>query len=95
MIAATGGNNLENVQKLQFDFNWFDFETRIRKVISELLQPTIKRSKEDKETISEVKTVVTDCKQEVEEMKYTIDKIKKKNKQFDQIFKKISELVKK
>lgn len=40
--------------------DWFDFETRMRKIIHEIMTPTIKRSHEDREMVNQLKSVVVD-----------------------------------
>lgn len=43
MMLSIGTSDLE--------LTWFDFETRMRKLVYELLQPTVQRSHEDREIL--------------------------------------------
>jgi len=36
---------------MDFELNWYDMETRSRKLVFELMQPTVMRSAEDREMI--------------------------------------------
>lgn len=40
-----------NKKTYDFELNWYDFETRTRRLVFELLQPTVTRSTEDREMI--------------------------------------------
>ena len=65
----------------------------MRKMISDLLQPTIKRSKEDKLAIQELKSIIQILQKELSEVKYQGEKTDEKTLTFDEVFQRMNELV--
>ena len=49
----------QNIRKnYDFELNWYDFETRTRKLVFELLQPSVTRTTEDREVLFQVQRTV-------------------------------------
>lgn len=51
MQAPTDEEIKERKAAFDFELNWYDFETRTRKLVFELLQPSVNRGAEDRELI--------------------------------------------
>ena len=73
------------------ELNWFDLETRMRKLVFELLEPTINRSQEDKEQISLAKKSLIQHNKRLEELEICLFKSNEKKTIFEEIYKKIAE----
>jgi phage shock protein A len=64
----------------------------MRKTIQELLEPTIKRSIEDRELMDTFKKTTDSMKRKMDEIEYLVVKTQKKTTFFDDLDKKINEL---
>lgn len=73
------------------DLDWFAFETRIRKVLHELLEPTAERSVKTKETVEEVKSQNEFLTRKIEELEFILHKSHKRSTLFDNINKRLIE----
>lgn len=56
------------------ELDWFAFETRVRKLIHELLEPTVKRTIESKENYEEGKRTTERLEKKIRELEYAIYK---------------------
>ena len=65
--------------------DWFKFESRIRKVIRELIEPTVNRSKEMEAESSKLKNNVLLLLKKSEQCDQSITKLEKKNLGYDEI----------
>lgn len=74
------------------EVDWFDFETRMRRIIQELLDPTIRRSLEDKEIVNSLKKSLDLQKRKIEEIEFVIHKTQKRTTIFEEINKKMVEM---
>jgi chromosome segregation ATPase len=73
------------------NMDWFAFETRIRKVLHELLEPTAERSIKTKENMEEVKTQNDFLTRKVEELEFILHKSHKRSTLFDNVNKRLIE----
>lgn len=75
------------------DLMWLNYETRLRKLMTELLQPTIKRSREDRElydTLVKKSEILT---RRIEELETITHRAENKQTIFDDIFTRINNIV--
>lgn len=63
-----------NKRSYDFELNWYDFETRTRRLVFELLQPTVTRSTEDREIIYSMRRKIEGHRQKIEELEYCLFK---------------------
>lgn len=63
-----------NKKAYDFELNWYDFETRTRRLVFELLQPTVTRSTEDREMIYSMRRKIESHRQKIEELEYCLFK---------------------
>ena len=63
-----------------FDHNpdWFSFETRIRKMVTQMLEPCVKRSIQERDILTELKKQNDAIKRKVDECEFIIHKAQKK-----------------
>jgi len=73
------------------NMDWFAFETRIRKVLHELLEPTAERSMKTKESMEEVRTQNEFLTRKVEELEFILHKSHKRSTLFDNVNKRLIE----
>lgn len=73
------------------NLDWFAFETRIRKVLHELLEPTAERSVKTKEHVEEVKTQNEFLTRKIEELEFILHKSHKRSTLFDNVNKRLIE----
>jgi len=61
-------------RKLAYDFelNWYDFETRTRKLVFDLLQPSVTRAAEDRELLFKYGRQIDLHKQRLEQVEYSL-----------------------
>ncbi|CDW77434.1 UNKNOWN [Stylonychia lemnae] len=85
-------NQISILGSSDFELNWFDFETRMRKLVYELLQPTVQRSHEDREILYNSKKSLMNHQQRLEEIEYSLFKSTEKTTVFDQIYMKMAEM---
>lgn len=72
------------------EIDWFNFETKMRGVVSELIEPLISREIEDRENIVQMKRVNDNYKTRIEDLEYQVNKTRKKETLFDEIQRKIA-----
>jgi hypothetical protein len=62
------------VPKASYDFelNWYDFETRTRKLVFELLQPSIFRAAEDREVLFKQNRALENHQSRLVEIEYAL-----------------------
>jgi hypothetical protein len=65
--------------------DWFKFESRIRKVIKELVEPTVNRSKEVEQDTKKLKQHVESLLKREDQSELNIQKLLKKNVGYDEI----------
>ena len=58
--------------------DWFSIETKVRKLVSELVEPTIRRGIEERESAAKLEKSIYGIKHKLEELEYTISKQHKK-----------------
>ena len=75
------------------ELNWFDMETRMRKVLMDLLQPTLNRSHEDRDEFVQVKKQLTTIEKTVADLDYTVNKTNQTPTAFEEIFTKFFDIV--
>jgi len=75
------------------DLIWFEYETRLRKLVEELLEPTVKRSREEREMYEVLSKKHEGLLKRVEDLEFTSHRTQKRQTVFEDIFRRISELV--
>lgn len=55
-----------------FELNWFDFETRTRKLVYELLQPSVTRATEDREVLFKHGKTIDNHRTRIDEVEYSL-----------------------
>lgn len=71
----------------------FEFETKIRKLILDLVDPFTKRQATDREFTAKLRTDLESARRKIEEQDYAMSKIEARLGTFDEVFKKIADLV--
>ena len=74
--------------------DWFDFETRMRKIIHEIMEPTVKRSHEDREMVMQLKSVVVDHDQRMKPMEFALYKSDEPTDAFEKLHTKMADIEK-
>ena len=80
-------------QKDKDEFEWFDFETRMRKLVVELIQPTLLKINLDRENVSALKATIMTEQKRVDNLELIVLKKDTKNTHFDNIYEKFSTIV--
>lgn len=75
------------------DLIWFDYETKMRKLVSELLEPSTKRSIQDRELYDALIKKYDEQAKKLEELEFIVCKSKKRQTVFEDINQRINELV--
>jgi len=70
---------------VDFELNWFDLETRLRKVVFELLQPSVQRSHEDRDSINSTKKQIISQAKRLEELEFILMKSDSPTTAFDEV----------
>ncbi len=65
-------NSNDSRKAYDFELNWYDFETRTRKLVFDLLQPTVTRSAEDREVLYAHKRLIEQYRQRMEQVEYVL-----------------------
>ena len=91
--SGLGGFGSSAQLQTQAEVDWFNFETRMRKLIQEMLEPTIQRGLEDREDLNRLNTIVDDHRKKLEELEYANQKVDRKADRFNDAIAKIQELV--
>lgn len=68
------------------ELNLFVFETHVRKLIRDLVEPTMQRASEDREVVNETKRVLNLVSRRLHELEYIIYKGNERNTIFDDIY---------
>ena len=71
----------------------FEFETKIRKLILDMVDPFTKRQATDREFTAKLRTDLEASRRKIEEQEYAMQKIDSKLNTFDEVFKKIAAVV--
>ena len=79
-------NNLSN------DIDWYGFENRIRKLLHQITEPTIKRMVDTKDMVDKVSTQNEYLSRRVDELEFIMHKSHKRNIVFDDFNKRLSKL---
>ncbi|CDW76060.1 UNKNOWN [Stylonychia lemnae] len=88
-------NHIQALEELQLEDmfennpNWFAFETRVRKMVIQMLEPQIKRSIQDKEIIQQMQKHHDIIKRKIDECEFVIHKAQKKTAAQEDVHKKI------
>lgn len=85
-------NQQVKIEKDSKEQEWFDFEIKVRKIVSELIDPIIKRELEDKEAIKYLKKFIEVQKRKTEEVDFIILKCMKKITAFDEVNRKLIDM---
>lgn len=72
--------------------DWFDFETRMRKMIHELLQPTVKRSHEEREAVTKLRSIVMDHNKRLKPIEFALYKSEEPTDAFEKLYLKMAEM---
>ncbi|CDW81758.1 UNKNOWN [Stylonychia lemnae] len=75
------------------ELNYFVFETHVRKLIRDLIEPTTQKATEDRENVNEVKRIMNNVSKRVYELEYIIYKGSERNTIFDDIYNKMNQMV--
>ncbi len=75
------------------DLDWFDFETRMRKLISELLEPTVLRTQDDKNQIVLLRKMNETLKKRMDDGEFMQAKAFKRMDKLEEVWARIRELV--
>lgn len=74
------------------ELDWFQFETEMRKVVRELIEPTITRSHEDRERTNNFKKILEEVEKRVKMLENIVIKKGEKLSAFEDIHNKISQI---
>jgi len=83
---------IKDKDKDKADLIWFEYETRLRKLVEELLEPTVKRSREEREMYEVLSKKHEGLLKRVEDLEFTSHRTQKRQTVFEDIFRRISEL---
>ena len=75
------------------ELDWFEFETRMRKLIVDLVQPTVKKCNEDRENFGKLQAFAELQKARVDELETLLLKSDKQQTRFDEVFTQIADVV--
>ena len=75
------------------ELDWFEFETRMRRLVVDLIQPTVFKLNKDREDVSILKSVVETNTKKVEDLENLILKSDRKQTKFEEIYNQISDSV--
>ena len=78
---------------LEIGIDWFHFETRIRKVIHEVVDPLTKKQFKCFEGLEQLKKNFTEAQARHDDTVYRLDRVTKKNDSIDVVDRKIKEAV--
>lgn len=56
------------------EIDWFDFETRMRIIIRDILEPTIKRQEDDRDEINNLKKMIENFKKRIDDLDYLVNR---------------------
>ena len=80
------------VQAQRRDLDWFEFETKMRKLVHELLEPTLRRAQEDRESVEVMKRTLIENGKRLEPLEFALYKSGNKHSFFDEVSQRIAEL---
>ena len=72
---------------------WFEYEIRMRKLVQDLLEPTTKRSIQDRELYEILMKKYEEQRKRVDEIDFILHKSQKRQTVYEEIDRKIFELV--
>ena len=75
------------------DLDWFDFETRMRKLIAELLEPTVLRTQDDKAQILLLRKMNETLKKRMDDAEFVQAKAAKRMDKLEEIWTRVKDLV--
>jgi hypothetical protein len=75
------------------EVGFFEFETKIRRMLLEVLEPLQKKLFEDRDKIAKLRTDVEGTKRKTEDLEFAIGKTDARLVAFDDIYKKMSKTV--
>lgn len=78
---------------LPSEFNLFDFETKIRGIVSELLTPTLRKTTEHEEQIQKLKRHDTNHQKDIEDTNFNVQKLLRKSQGIEDNARRINEIV--
>ncbi len=76
------------------ELDWFEFETRMRKLVVDLIQPTVTKLNEDRENVAGIKAIAEAQRKRVDELEAIVmHKSGSHQSHFDTIYQKFNEIV--
>ena len=72
--------------------DWFEFETKMRKLIHELIEPTLRRAQEDREAVESIKRMTIDHGKRLEPIEIALYMSKSKHSLFEDMNMRIAEV---
>lgn len=89
--------------EMAHDIDWFDFETRMRKLIHEMIEPTVRKVNEDRDKVFKLKNGLDLQRKKLDDLEFAgtityvyltlVIKTDNKTNVFDEIFRSIARLV--
>ena len=86
----SGSETPEVEYKPPVELEWYDFETRMRNVVTELVEPILKRTQEDREEIGTCNRSCATLSKRLEDLEFLVQKNKGRNKVMDDINRRIA-----
>mmetsp|Transcript_7828 Transcript_7828/g.7298 ORF Transcript_7828/g.7298 Transcript_7828/m.7298 type:complete len:88 (+) Transcript_7828:50-313(+) len=74
------------------NIDWFDFETRMRKLVFEMLEPVVRKVNEDRDKMFKIKNDSDIHKKQIEDLEFAIMKTDNKTNVFEDIFRTLTRL---
>ena len=75
-----------------FELNWYDFETRTRKLVFELLQPTVLRSAEDREQLFQTRKSIESYEARIKELECILLETEQPTNRFERLDSRLVEM---
>ena len=76
------------------EVGWFDFETRIRDLVMNMIDPIGKRGLDDRDKLVKLRTEVEHVKRKNDDIEFAISKMEVKIFTIEDLYKKINRIVK-
>ncbi|CDW80865.1 UNKNOWN [Stylonychia lemnae] len=76
-----------------YEIDWFDFETRMRKMIHEMIEPTVRKVNEDRDKLFKIRNDQDAQKRKIEDLEFAVIKTDNKTNVFEDIFRNLARLV--
>ena len=89
-LGGSGSETPEVEYKAPVELEWYDFETRMRAVVTDLIEPILKRGQEDREEIGSCNRSCATISKRLEDLEFLVQKNKGRNKVMDDINRRIA-----